>query len=400
MIFEPATIGNIRLKNRIIRSATHEGLADEYGYPTDQLIKKYEMLARNEVGCIITGFAGVMPNGKSNSYRMLMIHDDTFIDPYKKLTGKIHEYDTPVILQIAHCGRQTRSKITGLPTVAPSAIRDRTFNEDLPHELSEPEIFEIIECFAGAVVRAKDAGFDGVQLHLAHGYLLAQFLSSYTNRRSDRWGGTTANRFRIIGEIFARAKRMAGDFPVLVKMNAHDGRKGGMNITEAVEIAGMLETAGCSAIEVSCGVFEDGLYTVRGDTLPVEAAFRHNFRYKSYPGIVKSIAKRVVPILTKKIRPYENYNVQFAAMIRKMVSIPVIAVGGISTLASVESIITGEKADFISMCRPFIIEPDIVRKFKEGRQAKSKCIACNYCLVAAEERALRCYRGKLKAQGS
>jgi 2,4-dienoyl-CoA reductase-like NADH-dependent reductase (Old Yellow Enzyme family) len=395
MVFEQAEIGTIKLKNRIIRSATHEGLADGQGYPTDSLLKKYEVLAKNDVGCIITGYAGIMQNGKTNQHNMLMINDDSFVDSYKIITQKIHEFQTSIILQIAHCGRQTRSKITGLPTVAPSAIKDKSFNEETPKELSEPEVFEIIDNFVNAIYRAKNAGFDGVQLHLAHGFLLAQFLSSYTNRRKDKWGGTTENKFRIISKIFTKAKQLVGDFPILVKINAHDGRKGGMSLAESIEIAKMLETIGCAGIEVSCGVHEDGLYTIRGDKLPIDAVFKYNFNYKQYPQIIKIIAKIIVPILTKKIKPYENYNVDFAKEIKKNVKIPVIVVGGIKSIDSIKTIISGKKADFVSMCRPFIREPNIVKKFKDGIQTKSKCIACNFCGIASEEKPLKCYCGKI-----
>jgi 2,4-dienoyl-CoA reductase-like NADH-dependent reductase (Old Yellow Enzyme family) len=392
---EQSSIGSIKLKNKIIRSATHEGLADELGYPTDVLLKKYEVLAKNDVGCIITGYAGIMQNGKSNYHNMLMINNDSFIDSYKKITQKIHEYQTPIILQIAHCGRQTRSKITGLPTVAPSTIKDKSFNEDTPKELSESDIFEIIDSFVNGIDRAKKSGFDGVQLHLAHGYLLAQFLSSYTNKRTDQWGGSTENKFRIIKEIYVKAKQTVGDFPILVKLNAHDGRKGGMTITESVEIAKLLEDVGCAGIEVSCGVSEDGLYTIRGNKLPVDAVFKYNFRYKFSPGIVKRIAKHIVPALTKQVKPYDNYNVPYAQEIKKNIKIPVIVVGGIKSLETINSIITDNIADFVSMCRPFIIEPNIVRKFKDHTQTVSKCINCNYCGIAMEENTLRCYQGKL-----
>jgi 2,4-dienoyl-CoA reductase-like NADH-dependent reductase (Old Yellow Enzyme family) len=394
MVFDQAAIGTIKLKNRIIRSATHEGLADEQGYPTDQLLKKYEVLAKNDAGCIITGYAGVMQNGKTNHHNMLMINHDSFIEPYKRITQKVHEYQVPIILQIAHCGRQTRSRTTGLPTVAPSAIRDKAFSEDIPRELSEPEIFEVIDNFVRAVDRAKKAGFDGVQLHLAHGYLLSQFLSSYSNRRPDKWGGTTTNKFRIIAEIFEKAKQSTGDFPILAKINAHDGRKGGMAPAESIEIAKMLETVGCAGIEVSCGTREDGLYTTRGDKLPLDAVFRYNFSFKNYPSLIKSAAKLIVPLLAKKIRPYENYNVEYAKDIKKNVDIPVIVVGGIRSIDSIRTILSEGLADFVSMSRPFIAEPNIVKKFKDGILIKSNCIDCNYCVIGTEERPLKCYHGR------
>ncbi len=395
IVFETAEIGTIKLRNRIIRSATHEGLADEQGYPTGNLLKKYETLAKNEAGCIITGFAGVMQNGKSNTYNMLMIDNDSCIDSYKQVTQKIHEYETPIILQIAHCGRQTRLKVTGLPTVAPSAIKSKSFTEETPKELSELEIYEVIDNYVKAIERAKKAGFDGVQLHLAHGFLLSSFLSSYSNRRTDKWGGTTENKFRIINEIFTRAKQRVGDFPILVKLNAYDRRKGGMILSESIEIAKMLEKAGCAAIEVSCGVHEDGLCTVRGEKLPIDAAFKYSFQYKSFPVWIKTLARVIVPALTPQIKPYENYNVSAAAEIKKNVEIPVIAVGGIKSIDSIENIISTEQADFVAMSRPFIIEPTIVRKFKERTQQRTKCIECNYCLIAAEEKPLKCYNGKI-----
>lgn len=395
MIFEQSAIGKIKLRNRIIRSSTHEGLADEKGYPTEKLIKRYENLAKNEVGCIITGFAGIMQDGKTNNHNMLMIDNDSFIKPFADLTEKIHKYNTPIILQIAHCGKQTRSKTTGLPVVAPSPVKDKMYKEEIAKELSEGEILEIINNFVSGIIRAKKAGFDGVQLNLAHGHLLAQFLSSYTNRRKDKWGGTLENKFRIVKEIFEKAKPVVEDFPILVKLNACDRRKNGMRINEAVQIAKMLEKVGCSGIEVSCGVYEDGLFTIRGEKLPIEAVFKYSFAYKRLPGFIKWISKSIIPAITPKIKPYENYNVEYAYKIKRNVNIPVIVVGGIKRLDSIKTIIKEKKSDFVSMSRPLIAEPNLVKKFKEGVQLESKCINCNYCMIASEEESLKCYKGRL-----
>lgn len=396
MIFEEAQIGTIKLKNHILRSATHEGLADESGYPTEKLIKKYEVLAKNEVGCIITGYAGIMQNGKSPNLNMLMINDDSFIEPYKILTERIHNFNTSIILQIAHCGAQTRSQITGLATVAPSSIQYKLYKEDTPFELNEQEIHCIITNFVNSIVRAQKSGFDGVQLHIAHGYLLSQFLSSYTNRRNDKWGGSTANKFRIVQEIFDKAKPLVGDFPILVKLNAYDGRKRGMRLEEAIEIAKLLEKAGCSGIEVSCGVEEDGLFTLRGDKLPIDALFKFKRNYKSMPDYSKKLAKIFAPIFIPKIKPYVNYNVFAAEKIKNAIKIPVIVVGGIKSLQSIKSIIENKQADFVSMSRPLIAEPNLIKKFKNGTQDKSNCIDCNYCVIAADEETLKCYRGHIK----
>jgi len=193
MLFDESTISGISVKNRIIRSATHDGLADENGAPDKKLISKYVNLAKNEVGCIITGYAAVSKNGVSPYPRMMKIYDDSVIDKYKELTDAIHKHCTPVILQIAHCGRQTSSKAIGMQKVAPSNVL-HTFYPDKSKVLSDDEIYSIIDDFVSASVRAEKAGFDGVQLHGGHGYLLHDFLSPYGNRRKDSWGGSLENR--------------------------------------------------------------------------------------------------------------------------------------------------------------------------------------------------------------
>ncbi|MGA2734829.1 MAG: NADH:flavin oxidoreductase [Syntrophobacteraceae bacterium] len=394
-VFEPTVLAGIPLRNRIIRSATHEGMADERGYPTEALKQTYLRLAKGNVGAIITGYAGVQPNGKSPLYRMLMIDNDEAAASYEGIVQAVHANNTSIVLQIAHCGRQTRSKIIGERPVAPSAIRDKFYNEDLPKELTSEEIEALIVNFVNAIERARRAGFDGVQLHAAHGYLLSQFLSPYMNRRQDKWGGTTENRFRILHEIYTRARERVGDFPILIKINAYDGRRQGMRLEEAVRIARRLEHVGCSGIEISCGTSEDGFYTVRGAKAPLKAVFNYTFRYKSYPAFFQNLMLRFANFIIPPVAPLKNYNVDAAQEIKSQLSIPVIVVGGITSLDDIAGIIENNKADAVSMSRPFIIEPNIVKKFQEGVQRTSKCIACNYCLVASEERPLRCYYGKL-----
>ena len=395
-IFSPLKISSIRLKNRIIRSATHEGLADENGFPVEKLKRKYIQLAKGEAGAIITGYAGVKKDGKSSLYRMLMMDFKEKAEAFKEIINAVHEYDTPIILQLAHCGRQTRKNITGYRPVAPSAIRDKFFNEEVPDELSENDIYKIIERFVNAICFAKNTGFDGVQLHAAHGYLLAQFLSPYTNRRKDMWGGNTENRFRIIKEILNQAEEKVNNYPVLIKLNAYDGRDEGMTIEEAVKIAKLLEQNRCTAIEVSCGTVEDNFFTTRCNKIPVKAILKYTYKFKKLLFPVKAFIKLFINIAIPPVKPLKNYNVEAAKVIKENVSIPVIVVGGITSIKDIKDIILNNKADIVSMCRPFIIEPNIVKKFKEEKQAQSKCIHCNYCLIGIEERPLKCYYGKLK----
>jgi len=372
-VFGDAEIAGVRLKNRIIRSATHEGMADTNGSPTEMMIKKYELLAKGEVGAIITGYAGIQQNGKSPMHNMLMIDSDAQIKPFQELTRRIHEYGTPIFLQIAHCGRQTRSKITGFPTVAPSPIKDKMYNEEIPHALSEAEINEIIDNFVLAVQRAKKAGFDGVQLHAAHGYLLSSFLSPHMNKRSDKWGGSTENRFRIVGEIIRQARARVGEYPILAKINAYEKSKDGIRTEEVMKISRCLEQEGCDGIEVSCGIAEEGFVTSRGD-FPFEMIATNNFKMEKVPRLFYPLVELVIERTMASPEPRFLYNLDHAEKIKKNVSIPVIVVGGIRKLKDIRNIIEQERCDFVSMSRPLIIEPNLVKKFKEGRQSESKCI--------------------------
>ncbi len=399
LVFQSTNLSTIKLRNRIFRSATHEGLADELGVPTEALTQLYVRLAKGGVGAIITGYAGIQQNGRSNYPGMMMIDRDELIPVYKKMVAAVHEAGAPLILQIAHCGRQTRSKVTGEATVAPSPIKDKYFPEDLPHEMTEAEIEETIERFVAGIVRARAAGFDGVQLHIAHGYLLSEFFSPAANQRQDRWGGSVENRFRIVGEIFKRARvRVGTDYPVLVKMNGHEGHKQGLRIAEAVNFAKLLEAAGCSAIEVSCGLLGDGLYTVRGPNVPVDAFFTFTESYRNMAPVLKTLMKPVIPLLVNRPEPIELYNVDAAQAIKQAVSIPVIVVGGVHRLDNMEKILKEQQADFISLSRPFIIEPNLLQKFQTGKQEASRCIKCNYCVLGLEVAPLRCYYGKVPAR--
>ncbi len=395
VIFESSSIAGITLQNRIVRSATHEGMADERGAPIEALEKLYVRIAKGGTGALITGYAGVQQDGRSSLFNMLMIDRDELVPAYRKLTDKVHEEGVPIFLQIAHCGRQTRSAATGMQTVAPSPVKDFIFNEEIPHQLNEKQIETIINNFVAAAERAKKAGFDGVQLHMAHGYLLAQFLSNHTNRRRDKWGGSTENKFRIVAKIMRRIRKSLGNYPVLAKINAYDGRPDGMRTEEAVEIARMLEAAGCDAIEVSSGTVEDGLAIMRGPNPPVEALFNSSFRFKEMPPLMKTVSAPFIRFAMRSPSPLKVYNLGAAKAIKQVVSIPVITVGGLHNLEDITSALKSGSTDYVSMSRPFIIEPDIVRKFREEKQTASRCIMCNYCALMIEVDKVRCYYGKL-----
>ncbi len=396
MIFKETTISDIKVKNRIIRSATHDGLAEENGAPSDELIKKYEQLARNEIGCIITGYAAVSKNGVSPYPRMMKIFDDSVIDKYKKLTKAVHKHSAPIVLQLAHCGRQTSSKAIGLQKVAPSNVL-HTFYPDKSKVLTDNEIYSIIDDFVSAAVRAEKAGFDAIQLHAGHGYLLHDFMSPFGNRRTDNWGGNIQNRCRIV-ELIIKGIKEKTNLPVWIKISAEDNRKNGMNIDTSVEICKRLESAGCDAIEVSCGTVQDGMNTMRSKLMPMDAVFKYREPCASFPKLLNRIALPAANLINPMIKqpePLENFNVSNATIIKNNVSVPIIVVGGIHKVDDMENIVTSGKADFISMCRPFICEPNLAKKMKNG-QKEAKCIMCNYCGLVIEKEPTKCLYGKIK----
>jgi len=392
-LFEYSTIAGMTLKNRVIRSATHEGLGNKDGRPMTDLTDLYLKLARGGVGAIITGYAAVKGNGRT-MLNMRMFDRDELIDDYKKINIQLDELGVPIINQIAHGGGQTSKQVIGEQPAAPTKRKYPLFSSTA-RELTDNEIEEIINNFVLAVERSKKAGFSGVQLHAAHGYLLNQFLSPHLNMRSDRWGGNFENRFRILSEIIRRSREMVGDYPILAKISAYDGDKNGIRIDEGIKIAESLQRSGYDAIEVSCGGSEDGFNSTRVPKVPINAVLELVPWLRSLSKTQKTLMRIMGPFVIKHNFPLNNYNVDAAAHIKGNVDIPVIVVGGIRRLKDMENIISEKKADYVSMCRPFIIEPGIVNKFKSGTQDESKCINCGFCLMGVSATKVRCYYGKI-----
>jgi 2,4-dienoyl-CoA reductase-like NADH-dependent reductase (Old Yellow Enzyme family) len=395
-VFEASSLASIRMKNRILRSATYEGMCDNLGHPQPSYYELYDKVSRGGTGAIITGYVAVNRTGRMPRL-MGIIDDDSYIEEFGKLSTIVHVNDTPIIMQIAHCGGFSSKAVTNADPIAPSPFVNR-FMRQTARELSETGIEGIIHDFVKAIVRVRQAGFDGVQLHAAHGYLLSEFLSSHVNKRLDKWGGTTENRCRIIIEILERARKEVGDYPILIKISAYDSDKGGMRIDESIKIARILERAGCSVIEVSCGGINDSISSVRSNKFPVKAALAFVSPFKKMPAPVKFLTSIIMRFTMKSYTPLFNYNVDAAVQIKKNVGIPVIVVGGIHRLTDIQDIISNKGIDYISMCRPFIIEPSIVKKFQEDKQSESRCINCSYCLMGVMSAPLRCYYGKIPRQ--
>ncbi|OGD23086.1 MAG: hypothetical protein A2W03_00540 [Candidatus Aminicenantes bacterium RBG_16_63_16] len=346
MLFTRVSVGRAVIPNRFVRSATHDFLAEDDGSVTDRQLDLFFRLAEGEVGLIITGHAFVNPQGKA-SPRQIGIHEDGMVPGLARLAAAVHRFPSRIFIQLAHAGRQTKEKICGGLPVAPSAVYEPVYKV-LPKEMTQVEIAGTIDDFVRGAVRARAAGFDGVQVHAAHGYLLSSFLSPHTNRRSDAWGGSPENRMRIVSEIIRGIKAAAGaGFPVAIKLNSSDLMPGGLDIEAAVETARRFESDGLDAVEVSGGTSEAGLGSM-------------------WPGL--------------RPEEEEGYFVDAAARIKAAVRIPVFGLGGWRTFREMEKAVLGGRADLVSMSRPFIREPALVRLFHEGKIRKSECISCNKCL--------------------
>jgi 2,4-dienoyl-CoA reductase-like NADH-dependent reductase (Old Yellow Enzyme family) len=373
-VFETASFGPIKVKNRVVRSATSFLETNEFGHPTTRLLDLYSEMGDGGVGTIITG---MYDSG-------LLLDDETFRDEdmeaYRKVPQVIHQYGTAAIQQISHRGSQI------------GASSDESLYS--LNRLSDLEIEQLIQQFVKNIDRSRQVGFDGVQLHGAHGYLLSEFLSPAQNRRTDKWGGSTENRFRVIGEIIKRSKEKHRDFPIFIKINAYDFQENGMQEPEALKIAMLLEKAGCDGIEVSSGVGSDGFSTMRVPEKPIDAILGLTpFRKKS--SVAKFFISIIAPLRINLYTPIYNYNVCAASDVKKKVNIPVMVVGGIRTLQDMKAIVGNNLADFVSMGRPFIIEPGIVNSLKNKTQTESGCINCGYCIVSASIKEVKCYYGEV-----
>lgn len=395
-LFENCLVGKVNLKNRIIRSATHDGLADEDGGVSEKLIRKYAFLAKNDVGCIIAGYAIVEKEGSSSYPACLAFYNEKAAESYKKLTSAVHEYGVPIIAQLAHCGRQTSSKVIGQKKIAPSAKRHLIY-PDKAKAMSLEDILRVEDAFADCVARAKDYGFDGVQIHMAHGYLLHDFISPNGNKRKDEYGIDIHGRLRIVKEILQKARAKVGDFPIWVKISATDKRKKGMRIPYTVEVCKLLKEYGVDAIEVSCGSVQDGMNTMRSKRMPMEAVFKYKEPVASMPKALNKFclacAKLVNPLIPQP-KPLTMFNYDAAMAIKQSVNMDLILVGGINNIDDMQKAVdSGIKA--VSMCRPFICEPNFAKKLKEGIAARSQCVMCNYCGLVIEKGATKCLLGKI-----
>jgi 2,4-dienoyl-CoA reductase-like NADH-dependent reductase (Old Yellow Enzyme family) len=353
--FTPALIGRLEIKNRFVKASTAESLALDTGAVSDDLIRFYERYAQFDLGLIFTGHMSVHPSGKAHA-RQTAIWGDEFIPGLKGISEAVHRHGGHVFAQINHAGSQVRGDAA--EPLGPSPVKN-PLTEAVPRELRSEEIEAIIAAFGSAARRVKEAGFDGVHIHAGHGYLISEFNSPYGNRREDAWGGTPEKRSRFLRRVVEEVKNRVGpDYLVSVKLGIADAIGDGLKKEEGAGLARALAELGIDAIELSCGVMEP----TGGSARPVE-------RLED-----------------------EAYFLPYAAAVREAVGdLPIILVGGLKTPALMEKVIRGRSADFVSLGRSLIREPDFVSQIGRGRLEAATCTSCNQCIGALGQRGLRCY---------
>jgi len=349
ILFEATGINGMTIKNRFVRSATWAGMAGDDGSCTPKLVELMVKLAEGGVGLIITGHAYVSKRGQASPWQ-LGIYKDDLVPGLQEMTDAVHEKGGKIVVQLAHAGMFANYKLTGETPVAPSVLSG--FAKYLSKEMDLNDIEDLVEAFGQAALRGKSAGFDGAQIHAAHGYLLNQFLSPAFNKRKDQYGGSIENRAYILIEILRNIRKQVGNnYPVLIKMNSRDFLEGGLELEESIKAGAMLKEEGIDAIEISGGT------AVSGKLSPIR----------------KSISSE----------DDEAYFKDEARAFKESIDIQLILVGGIRSFEVANDILDNHIADYISMSRPFIREPDLINRWKSGLQDKANCLSDSKCFAPA-----------------
>ncbi len=343
--FSTFKLKNLTLKNRLVRSATAERIGLNASEDINLLSSFYNALIKGGIGTIITGHIAVHSSGRLYQ-SMPTLHFEEHIECWRRLLCEFKERDVAFIAQLNHGGGRCPAEV--LPfCVSRTSVNER--EEMSGKELDDGEIMTLIKSFAKSAVRVKDVGFDGIQIHAAHGYLMSQFLSPLSNKRSDKWGGSFENRASFLLQVFREVRTAVGnDFVIGIKLGVCDDSPNGLQLEESLQLATCLEKEGLDFIEIS-------------------GAFRSD-------------------LVKRKVSPYKNegYYRNFARKFKENLQIPVCVVGGFRSITFIEQTLNDEYADLVSMSRPLICEPNLPVLFKEGKTVASRCVGCNRCLFTKE----------------
>ncbi|NOX86941.1 MAG: NADH:flavin oxidoreductase [Chlorobi bacterium] len=380
-IFSPGKIGGLQLKNRIIRSGCFEGMCQN-GQVTDKLIEHHRRLAEGGIAMTTVAYCSVSHDGRTFEHELWMRKE--IVPDLKRLTDAVHKEGAAVSIQLGHSGFFTSKGVIGKRPLGASP-KLCVFTMSYCREMNKKDIKEKTADFVNAALLARSAGFNAVEIHAGHGYLLSQFLSPWTNKRKDEFGGSLENRLRFPTMVIREIRKALGpDFPVLVKMNQRDGMPGGVEIEDAVKIAKAFEEAGASALIPSAGFTSKVPFLMLRGNLPVKEMSENQPKLMNRIGL-KLFGRFMVP--EHKYEPLFLF--EGARKIREAVNIPVIYIGGVESLGT---ILEARNAgfEFVQMGRATIQDPDFVKKLQTGELTRSPCDHCNRCVAAMDAGGVYC----------
>jgi 2,4-dienoyl-CoA reductase-like NADH-dependent reductase (Old Yellow Enzyme family) len=388
--FSPGRIGDLELRNRIIKAGCFEGMCQE-GSCSDRLIDYHVAVARGGAAMTTVAYCSVAQEGRAYGHELWMRQE--ILPDMKRLTGAVHREGAAISIQLGHCGYFASKADTGYQPLGPSK-KFNLFRLSFPRVMTEADINDVVDRFIEASVMARSAGFDAVEIHSGHGYLLSQFLSPYSNKRKDRFGGSLENRLRFPAAVIRELRAALGPgFPILVKMNMTDGIRGGLELDDAVAIAKRYQEEGASALVPSCGfTSKTPLMMLRGNVPTMDMV-----------AVQKDWLKKIGLFLFGKIlvQQYEYkdlFLMQDALKIKEAVDIPVILIGGVCSLDNVEAALRAG-FHFVEIGRAIIKDPDIVNKWQREESRASDCDHCNRCIAEMDRGGLNCvcsFKGPLK----
>jgi 2,4-dienoyl-CoA reductase-like NADH-dependent reductase (Old Yellow Enzyme family) len=383
-LFTPANIGPVELPNRTIRSAAFEGMGINNG-PSRMLHDYHVSVARGGVGMTTLAYASVNQSGLSFKSQLWLRPE--IVNPLRNITDDIHSAGAKASIQIGHCGNMTHRSTAGcIPVGASSGFN--LYSPTIVRGLRRDELVPMARDFGDAVRNARDAGFDCVEVHAGHGYLISQFLSPYTNHRRDEFGGSLQNRMRFMQMVMEEVMKAAGsDMGVIVKTNLRDGFKGGMEIDECLEVARELQRLGAHALVLSGGfVSKAPMYVMRGE-MPI-----YSMTYYMKQLWLKYGVRMVGSLMIPK-EPYKDlYFLDDARLFRSELTLPLIYVGGAVSREGIDKVLDDEGFDFVQMGRALLAEPDFVNKLRDCENAKSCCEHVNYCIARMYSREMACHK--------
>jgi 2,4-dienoyl-CoA reductase-like NADH-dependent reductase (Old Yellow Enzyme family) len=382
-LFTSSSIGPLVLRNRSIRAAAFEGMCPG-NRPSQMLLDYHRSVAAGGIGMTTVAYAAVCQSGLSFPHQLWLRKE--IIPELRLLTDAIHKEGAAASIQLGHCGNMSKRSVAGQIPLSPSGGLN-IYSPTWSKKMTKDDIDQVVDSFGHAVNIARESGFDAVEVHAGHGYLISQFLSPYTNKRKDEFGGSFADRTRFMELVMKRVMEAAGnDMAVIVKMNMNDGFKGGMQTDECLKVAQLLEQLGAHALVLSGGfVSKAPMYVMRG-SMPI-TTLTHYMKSIPLKLSIKLAGRWMIPSIPFK----EAYFLEDALKFRKAVKMPLIYVGGL---------LSGEKMnevldlgfEFVAMARALLSEPDFMNRLKRDQEARSTCISTNYCIARMYSIEMACHQ--------